>query len=280
MAIVKILARHRPSYASLIQYILNEEKVDKEYIYTNNLLSNTIPGYVHEFMENEAFRKQTRSDQIYLYQEILSFHADENSTAITKEKIDDLVTEYIRLRGNTGVIIGAVHRKDAKHIHVHFCVSALHFRTGKSFGLNKMQLQELKQAFQHYHKDKYPELTKSFPKHGKGERYKNHSQWHAQQREHIVGRVQQSFDQAKSQKEFVELLREKDLHYYERNGKATGIEYDGLKFRFSRLLADRQFDSLPVERSDEDRALDEIQAIKERRQGREGRNRNVEDKER
>lgn len=37
MAIVKILARHTPSYRSLIQYILNEAKLGEAEIYTHNL---------------------------------------------------------------------------------------------------------------------------------------------------------------------------------------------------------------------------------------------------
>jgi hypothetical protein len=86
---------------------------------------------------------QSRSDQIHLFHEIVSFSADENKDAITDEMIDNLAGEYMRLRGNTGVMLGSVHR-DKAHVHIHFCVSALHFRMGKSFGLDKAQLRELK----------------------------------------------------------------------------------------------------------------------------------------
>src|ERR1700722_13148521 len=120
MAIVKVLSRHSPSYASLIQYILryivNVEKTNKEPIYTNNLRSNTTAGYTREFIENEAFRKHTRSDQIHLFHEIVSFGADENKELITPEMINDLAQEYMRLRGNTGVMLGAAHR-DKAHVH-------------------------------------------------------------------------------------------------------------------------------------------------------------------
>jgi len=279
MAIVKILARHSPSYRSLIQYILNEAKLDKAEVYTHNLRSDTVDGYVQEFIENEAFRQQSRSDQIYLFHEIISFSAYEDNAIITKEMIDDLVHEYIRLRGETGVIIGAVHR-DKEHVHVHFCTSGLHFRTGKSFGLSKAKLHELKVSFQEYHKQKYPELTESLPEHGKGERYQSHAQWHASQREQIIDTVNRCFAQATSQQDFLALLRGQGLHHYERSGKPTGIEYEGLKFRFSRLLPDKQFESLLIERSEEDRALAEIQAVRERQRGRDNRERDIEDRER
>jgi hypothetical protein len=282
MAIVKILARHSPSYASLIRYILryivNEEKIEKAPMYTNNLRSSDIAGYVAEFIENEAFRRHSRSDQIHLFHEIVSFHADESKDAITPAMIDDLAREYMRLRGDTGVMLGAVHR-DREHFHIHFCVSALHYRTGMSFGLNKHQLQELKVSFQGYHNQHFPELAKSFPAHGRGGISLTHGQWHAQQREQIMQIVQQCFDRATSQGGFLNLLRDADLHHYERNGAPTGIDYGGARFRFSRLLEGRQFTDLQVERSEADKALVEIRAVRERQQDRDERNRGLRGKE-
>ncbi|TSD63876.1 hypothetical protein FFF34_015010 [Inquilinus sp. KBS0705] len=110
----------------------------------------------------------------------------------------------------------------------HFAVSALHFRTGKSFGLSKAQLFELKQSFQHYHKQHYPEISKSFPTHGKGTSI-SYAQWNREQREHIFTAVQQCFADARSQQVFIARLAERQLFHYERNGKITGIEHDGKK---------------------------------------------------
>jgi hypothetical protein len=271
MAIVKILSRHSPSYASLLRYVMryvvDEGKTEHTPIYTNNLRSHDMQGYVREFIENEAFRQHPRSDQINLFHEIVSFHSDEDSGAITREVIDDLVAKYIELRGSTSVILAAPHF-DKDHVHIHFCVSALHFRTGKSFGLGKAQLHELKAKFQQYHRERYPQIEKSFPKHGKGREYASHAQWHAKQREQIIETVRHCFARATSQKEFLELLRDRELHYYERNSKPTGITYDGQKFRFSRLIDGRRVDDLPIERSEEERALAEIQAMRKRQQGR------------
>jgi hypothetical protein len=193
--------------------------------------------------------------------------------------IDYLAREYMRLRGQTGVMLGAAHR-DKEHIHLHFCVSALHFRTGKSFGLYKAELQELKVAFQEYHRRHYPEIEKSFPLHGQGKPYLKHGQWHARQRDQIVERVKQCHELATSRQDFLELLRDAGLHHYERGGKPTGIEYEGSKFCFSRLLEDKQFEALPVDRLEEARVLDEIRAVRERRQERDGRERDGEDRER
>jgi len=283
MAIVKILSRHSPSYASLITYILryigNESKRDKQQFYTNNVRSNNIDEIVKEFIANEAFRRQHRSDQVSIFHEIISFSSEENKEVITDAMIDDLAHEYMRLRGETGVMLGGVH-KDKNHIHLHFCVSALHYRTGKSFGLNKRQLLGLKQSFQEYHKRKHPELTMSMPEHGKGERYKSHAQWHAKQREKIINTVTSCFAQATTQQEFLALLRDRELHHYERNGKPTGIEYEGMKFRFSRLLPENEYGSLPNDSRQEDIALTEIQAVRERQRERDERDLDIEDRER
>jgi hypothetical protein len=283
MAIVKILARHSPSYSSLVKYILryigDDAKTHKTRFYTQNLRSDTIEGFVSEFIENEAFRRNIRSDQVHLFHEIVSFHAGEDRDAMTEAMIDDLASEYMRLRGSTGVILGACHR-DKDHIHLHFCVSALHYRTGKSFGLNRAQMRELKQSFQQHHKEHYPQLTKSFPQHGKATRYVANSQWHKHRREQIKNTVQQCLAESSTQREFLERLCDRGLHHYERNGKPMGIEHDGLKFRFSRLLPDCQFENLAVDRGEEDRALADIQAVRKRQQERDGREHDTENRER
>ena len=279
MAIVKILARHSPSYAPLIKYILSETKSNRAHIYTQNLRSADVDGFVNEFITNEAFRKQSRSDQVYFYHELFSLHRDEQTNAITKPIIDDLVQKYMELRGETGVILAAVHF-DKKHVHCHFMVSALHYRTGKSFGLNKAQLLELKTSFQKYHQLHYPELTKSAPDHGRGGRYVGEKEWRAKQRELIIERVQECFRKARSQSDFLELLREADLHHYERNGKPTGIEHEGTKFRFTRLLPEGQFEALAIDSAAEDRVLEEIRAVRERQQSRDNISRAIDDRER
>ena len=273
MAIVKILSRHSPTYASLVKYVLryivNVDKNDLQHVYTSNLRSDTIAGYVQEFIENEAFRRHTRADQIHLLHEIVSFSSEEVRESITPEMIDDLAHEYMRLRGSTGVILGAPHF-DRDHVHLHFCVSALQYRTGLSFGLNKAQLQELKVSFQEYHQRHFPELTRSAPEHGKGGRYASNKRWHKERREGITAAVRQCMTQATSLQHFLELLRENDLHHYERNGEATGIEHDGAKFRFSRLLEPGQLESLPNDRSEEEKALAEIRSVRARQHEREG----------
>lgn len=214
-----------------------------------------------------------------MYHEIISLHRNEQAKAITPEVVADLAREYMRLRGEHGVMLAVPHY-DKEHIHVHIAVSALNYRTGTSFGLKKAQLHELKTSFQEYHRAKYPELTKSFPEHGKGVRALHPAQVHALKRADIVEQVRACFLLASSQQDFIARLRNVELHHYERGGKVTGIEYEGQKFRFARLLGDMQLADLPIERSEEKQTLAAIRAVRERQQERDERSVDMEDRER
>lgn len=241
--IIKILPRHSPSYASLISYILKEGKGmnEKPEVITHNLRSTTAHGWTQEFALNETFRKQSRSDQVHLYHDILSFSSNEDTTKITKEMLDDISRRYIQLRGYDGMYVGAVH-KEKEHIHIHFCTSGVKFRTGQAFRLSHEQMRTLKTELQQYHQKKYPELTESICRHGIGNHNISHQKWHAVEKkerhevkEMLTARVQECFHHAHSQKDFITRLNGIGIPIYERNGKPTGIIHGETKFRFSRL---------------------------------------------
>lgn len=274
--LVKILSRHQPSYASLMKYILHEEKTKnrEQQIFTHNLRSDSIKGYTKEFIYNEALRTNPRKDNIFLYHEIISVSSSDKQ-AVTKEMLADLARQYISLRGDKGMYIGSVHH-DKEHIHIHFCTSGVEYRTGKAFRLSKENLHDLKTKFQEYHKEKYPELAKSFCNHGKGKEYETDKEWQAQNRDkrallkdEIYEKVHSIYGNATSEKDFLDKLRSEGIHHYERSNKATGIEYEDMKFRFNRLdidmkeLSQREQIETEKEKSDEDIAMDEIRSIRE-----------------
>ncbi len=187
MAVVKILARHNPSYKSLINYILKEQN-EKPQIITHNLHSVDPVLASREFLENEAYRSTTRSDQVFLYHEILSF-SNKDTQKINPEMLEDLGRKYIELRGNEGVYFGAVH-KDRDHIHLHFCVSGTKLYTGTAMRLSKENLKELKINFQEYQKQKYPELEKSICEHGKGKPYQQNKEFYKNQRTNMKANIE------------------------------------------------------------------------------------------
>lgn len=268
--IYKVLTRSTPSYNGLINYILNENKVQEKNVFTHNLRSHPtdIKGLTNEFMINESFRTFHRSDQIYLNHEIISFSALD-SPKITPEVLTDIMEKYVSLRGSEGVYLGAIHQ-DKEHIHLHVAVSGLAYRTGKSFYLPKDKLNELKKELQEYQKEKYPELKHSLPKHGGRKEYLSDREWQANKKEgrnsikeKIEPLIKEAFGKAGSQKEFLELLTKQNLHHYERNGIATGIIVDETKIRFTRLgISKEEINKLPMDINAEKLVLHQIQQIR------------------
>lgn len=271
MAVIKILPRHSPSYGNLINYILKEGKNEKPQIITHNLHSNNPTLATKEFLQNESFRTNIRSDQVYLYHEIISFN-NLDSEKIKPEMLEDLARTYIQMRGNEGVYLGAVHQ-DKVHIHIHFCTSGIKLYTGQAMRLARDDLRQLKVSFQQYHQRKFPEIEKSNCEHGKSKQYIKNNQWQIQNRNNmktqIRDTVQECLEKANTQKEFLELLRENNLNHYERKaGEITGIVMDdNNKFRFSRLDIDMdKLKALPLDMTEEQKALKEIEEIREQRQ--------------
>jgi REP element-mobilizing transposase RayT len=271
--ILKVLTRHNPSYASLIDYITRDSKAPdgNPMVFTHNLRGEGKANWTQEFLENEASRKNTRSNQIYLYHEIISFSDKENTQAFTKEVITDLAEKYMSLRGNDGLMIGAVHT-DKNHLHLHFCTSGTKYRTGLANRLSRTDLQDLKVKLQEYHREKYPELDKSICEHGKGNSYVTDREWQTRNKgqrtllkDKIRATVRECFANAQTQQEFLTCLQEAGLHHYERNGVPAGIAYDDAKIRFSRLdISKESIQELSAVRPEGEQALTAIRQIRQR----------------
>jgi hypothetical protein len=267
MAVVKILARHNLNYRSLLSYILKEQN-EKPQIITHNL--HTVDPLIsaREFLENETYRVTTRSDQVTMYHEILSF-SNQDTQKIYPEMLEDIGRKYIELRGNEGVYFGAVH-KDRDHIHLHFCVSGTKLYTGIAMRLSKENLKELKINLQEYQKQKYPELEKSICEHGKGKPYQQNKEYYKNQRTtmkaNIEDIVKTCLEKADTQKKFLELLRENKIYHYERKtGEPTGVVVENSKYRFTSLDMDmNRFRSLPIDHEEDKKALKELEDIRNR----------------
>src|SRR5437764_439049 len=93
---------------------------------------------------------------------------------------------------------------------------------------NGHESQIFTQNLQEYHKERYPQITQSFPEHYSGQEYITDREWQARHKgERAIVKVQiqqtvhECFAKAKTQKEFLELLRDRNLPHYERNGVPT-----------------------------------------------------------
>ncbi|MDP1728495.1 MAG: relaxase/mobilization nuclease domain-containing protein [Bacteroidota bacterium] len=271
--IYKVMTRSTPTYKGLIEYILNESKTPDSHIFTHNLRSKKrdVKNITKEFIENESYRKYSRSDQVFLNHEIISF-SNMDSVKIQPAMIQDIMNRYISLRGENGVYLASVHQ-DTSQIHVHIMVSGLQYRSGRSFYIPKDKLFKLKKDLQEYQKEKYPEISYSLPNHGSKREYVTDRKWFAKHKEDrsiekviLQKTIKEAFEISSTQKEFLNLLAKQNLHYYERSGSPAGIISGNSKFRFSRLgISKELFNDLPFDFTEESQALKEIELIRKSR---------------
>jgi hypothetical protein len=271
--IVKSLTRSSPSFSGILSYILDPKKSENgiPQVIKHNLRSDDLEGYVQEFMKNESFRRHSRKSQVYIHHEIIGLSSNEDKDSITKEMMEDLTRKYIELRGYDGIYLASIHSLGTDSIHAHIVSGGVKFRTGLAHRMSHKEFQDLKISLQEYHKERYPELTRSFCEHGKQKEYVTNKEWQAANREKgsihkskIQKNVQTIYENSKTKQEFLENLRTNGYHHYERNGEPKGIAYNDQKFRFSRLEV--EYNKLPnseIHLLEEKRALGIIKGLQE-----------------
>lgn len=268
--ILKILPRHSAgAIQTLLRYIQNHAKSQdgQTHLILQNVRSKDVGEQTTEFLKNEAYRKVFRKDAVFVRHEILSF-SPRNSDSITPEILQDIGREYIRLRGEKALIVGAIHNEGREHYHIHFAVSGLEVVTGRSTHVPRPKLHEIKLKLQSYYLVKYPELTESAVRHGLGREYTSQKEYQMSlrtkrnsKREEIIRTVRTCLDESKTQNEFLERLRDAGLPHYERKGVPQGIISQSMKFRFSRLSV--SLSDLQIDLTQEENTLDEIHKLRE-----------------
>lgn len=221
--------------------ILNRE--GDGFLITHNLRGDEIEGWVNQFKRNETFRQHKHKHKNYLTHEILSWHKDDVKN-ITLDKMEDMARQYIQLRNPNGMYVAIPHF-DKEHWHIHFCISALEYKTGKAMRMSKKEYQELKKNIQQYQIEKFPELSNSIVNHGRRTgKSKNISDKEYQLKlrtgretlkEELAGKINQCLAKANSMNSFLQILKENNLIPYQRGGRFSGVVFQGRKFRFNRL---------------------------------------------
>jgi hypothetical protein len=172
LLIIKQISRRgdsKPLVSYLLKYISRDGKlVRKEQsncslLWSHNLTSRTIDGYIKEFRQNATLRSRKNAPTIGHI--ILSFHAHD-SRMISDKTLLAICKEYVRQRGDNSLYLFAVHR-DRSHVHIHACQST-NTVSGRSNRISQAKFAEIKLKITEYQKRKFPELSNSLPCHGKG----------------------------------------------------------------------------------------------------------------
>jgi hypothetical protein len=241
--IVKIKSYKTPRFFKLLDYIMEKKekflnREGKSFVILHNVRGKGIEEWAKQFKKNEEYRVNKRKNQVYLTQEIISFHNEEH---VSLEKMEDIAREYIRQRNPNGMYVAVPHFD--KQYHIHICAAAIEYRTGKSLRMSKGQFQKLKQNIQRYQLEKYPELSKSVVRHGsKKSPALSDKEFQLKLRtgretnkETLIGILKTCYKKANSKESFFELAQECGLEIYSRGGRISGVHFANKKFRLKRI---------------------------------------------
>lgn len=212
---------------------------ERGFVVAHGLRGNTVASWVKQLKAHEATRVHKRKNSVVLTHELLSFHAADTNS-ITPEKLERLTREYIRLRGNGKFL--AVPHYDKSHYHVHILASGVDVN-GKAMRMSRSELGELKKKIQQYQVERYPELSKSLPTHGRKSKLRVTDKEIQMKkrtkkqttRERVAEMVNLCRLRSRSDEKFFVLLSEKGMEVYQRGGKPYGVLFNERKYRFATL---------------------------------------------
>lgn len=238
----------------------------------HNVRGRSVKGYVKAFQENESLRLHRRKNNVQAYHTIISFSANDRA-AIRPDMLRDIAREYISLRGNNSLFLGAVHH-DRDHLHVHLIQSGTQYMTGIANRVSRQEFLQVTEKMQEYQRNKYPELEHSV--HGNKEKNVVRSKEEIQNiktAERTSGKtflsemLNAAMATSRSSADFYRQLAEAGVDTYQRAGKEAGFTYQGMKYRYSRLGVDAaSIAELDVQRPNINSRLDELKSIRAGRQ--------------
>lgn len=250
--IIKSMSRKKPSFGQLYEYILKE--ADTQYNFTQNLYSNNSEGIRQEFRENYRFLKRQKNSNS-LYHEIISLTKSGIELAQQKEKLLEIVREYIQARAKNCLVFGSLHEaKD--NIHFHLMISSNELEQEKNHYLSRKQFDQIKRKLEDYVLEKYPELQQGqiMNKTKKQEGILSQKEFELKKRtgkitkrESIQYRLTQIFNSSPTKEIFFENLRKNEIKIYTR-GNTIGFEDSGdekkRKYRLKKLGLSQEFNKM------------------------------------
>lgn len=272
MPILKMLSRQSPQAISQTLTYITRDADNEGLGWLKNLRSemDDHDGLVEEILKSESYRKIT-SNRIYCYHTIISL-SDKDALHVTPDTLEKITRKYLELRGEIQAV--AIPHFDTDSRHVHILESGSLYRSGKSSGLRKESLTQLKQELEAFVQEQFPELEHSLVQHGQNQPYVQEQEFRLLQREgkskkhELTELIQDLFHRAQSQEQFLAELANEGLVHYERrsDGLPTGIFTEsGKKYRFSTLgVTEKQIQELKTiqEQSREQKLLDHLESLR------------------
>jgi Relaxase/Mobilisation nuclease domain len=264
--ILKTLSR-KSGVKQLVNYLFKDQtKLSNEkfepLVIRHNIRCRKIDTITKEIEKNNALRTVKRKNNIQAYHSILSFGVGDKAK-IDNSILKNIAKQYIKLNGKDKQYVITSHiEKD--HIHLHAVIGGTKYHTGEASRITKKEFANLKTKLQDYQKEKYPELEHSVVEHGKNAKDKLYSKdIRSTKLQTLESHLGIAYSTAISQEDFLDQIKQLGHEPYYRNGKLTGLKYEGTgaKFRLSKLGYDAtKLETLNKE-NEEDKELKELSSL-------------------
>ena len=226
------------------------------------IFQNVSSGYdrksiIKEFNSNaEYLTKTQKRKRCYRYHEVLAF-AHENSQDLSREKLERICNEYLKLRDPQGLSKAVcVPHLDKGHYHIHILLTSNFLESSRSgdMRMSNKRYYEIRRSMERWVLREMGELHRStdyldekeieqiLPERYRSERRllqlgkkpaknRNHT------KDKVAQRIKELLAQSNTLEQFETLINaESDLKTYQRSGRLTGVIYNNRKYRLKNLI--------------------------------------------
>ena len=259
----------------VVYYVANyvdntEKKADIPVIH--NLQSSSIPEIAEEFIQNYKHCKPRQGGKLY-HHEVIAFKPEDNEK-LSDNDLRNIANKYLRERAKNAMGYANVHR-DKDHIHIHFVLSPNLIGSNKRLRMSQKEFAQMQHNFEKYVNTKYPQLTNSkfygetknhnidislrkqrengllrrvnneikntFTTEDKSQpRDVKRDKPYLTNKQKIGEEVREALRSSIHREEFVRLLKEKKLYYFNRGRSSQGVICGNYKYRFKTLNVDQE----------------------------------------
>jgi len=227
--IIKSMSRKEASFAQLIEY-MESGRADSNYTIYHNLYSRDQDDVTDEFKRNSEYLRRRKNGN-YLYHEVISItRSNKISLKRQKEKLRDIVYQYVQDRAGKNLAYAAMHDDKKDNLHYHVIISANELQSKKRFRLTKAKFDGIKKALENRVLENYPELEQkqiinkvaSEKLSNKGAEVKRRT-GKTPQRDQVKAKLKSIFASAQTKEELLRAFDQAGLDFYIR-GNTPGVK--------------------------------------------------------
>lgn len=211
---------------------------------------------IQEFNTNAQYLTKTaKRKKVYRYHEVLAF-AHENSRDLSREKLQRIANEYLKLRDPKGLskAVCVPHLEKDKHYHIHILLTSNFLESSRSsdMRMDNERYYDIRRNMERWMLREMPELHRStvyleqqeieqiLPEKYRSERRLMQLEKPAKNRNHtkekVAERIKELLAKSNTLEAFETLINaEPDLKTYHRSGQLTGVILNNKKYRLKTL---------------------------------------------